>query len=389
MKILSFGDTHIGTDCDEDVSDACNQIANKAEKLHPDLIIHTGDVYEGTSDPENRNQARDMFTRLGNICPVLVIKGNHDIRKDLDIWKSIKTGHYVYVFESPGIFPLSDGNYIHILPWFTKAGWIAAKAGIEDIIADTSQAVSTMALTYLKGQIAKAGPGKHFLFAHLLISGSRAENHQPLIGEGITFGYYDLVEAGFSAGAFGHIHLMQTFGDRDAGSPEFRYNGAVAALNYGESSSHKSFSILDTDTMIFDTHWLHTVRRVTVDAFWNGDFDEEFKSFICNFSPATELRLRVKLMIDEGYQLLQIDAKQIVKDYVLKNLPASVILKDLKIETQRKPKDLVRAKEVASARAAADKLTAYWSATGSIPEEPIRSDMIQIVNEIEAKCLIK
>ena len=229
------------------------------------------------------------------------------------------------------------------------------------------------------------GAGKHLIYGHLLVAGARAENHQPLLGEGITFGYHDLVEVGFCAGVFGHIHLAQTFGLADG--PEFRYNGAVAALNYGESASQKTFSILDTDTLEVDTFYLQTTQRVTLDAYWNGALDEEFKAHVRNDIPVASLRMRVKLMIDEGYPAE--DAKQGVREYVFHNLPPGANLKDLKIEPQRKPKDLVRAKEISSAKNACQKLEAYWNATATTPDEPMRSDMLQITKEIEDRCTLR
>ena len=362
--------------------DATKQIIAKAEERNPDLAIITGDVYHGSSEPEHRLQAAEMVGSLADICMVCVIKGNHDAKRDLENLGKIIARNKIYVYERPDCIELPGGVYLHLLPWFTKAGWIARKVGIDQSLTDLNVTVSQLALTYLKGMVCGKGEGKHVIFGHLLMAGSRLENHQPLLGEGVTFGYHDLVEAGFCAGAFGHIHLAQTFGRTD-GAPEFRYNGAVAALNYGESAGNKTFSILNTESMQFETFFINTTQRITFDANWDGSLDEEFKARIRNDVPVASLRLRVKLLIEEGYS--SEDAKKAVRDYVTANLPPNCNMKDFKIETQRKPKDLVRAKEVASARTACQKLEAYWTATGTVPEEPMRSDMLQITQEIEEK----
>lgn len=386
MRILSFGDVHIGTDCDDDVREATKQIIAKAEETKPDLVIITGDVYDGSSNPEHRLQAAEMVGSLANVCMVYIIKGNHDARRDLELLQKLIARNKIYVYERPDCIELPGGVYLHLLPWLTKSGWIAGKIGIDQSLTDLNTTVSQMALSYLKGVIYDKGPGKHIIFGHLLVAGSRLENHQPLLGEGITFGYHDLVEAGFCTGAFGHIHLAQTFGRTD-GSPEFRYNGAVAALNYGEFAGNKTFSILDTDSLTFETFFINTTQRVTFDALWDGALDEEFKAHIRNDVPVAPLRLRVKLLIDEGYS--SDDAKKAVQDYISSNLPANCTLKDLKIETQRKPKNLVRAKEIASAKTACQKLEAYWHATFAEPDEPMRSDMLRITSEIEEKLAAK
>ena len=390
MKILSFGDTHIGADCDEDVRDAIGQIAHKAREVKPDLAIITGDIYDGSSTPDHRLQAAEMVTDLAGVCPVFVIKGNHDIKKDLEIFRKVGAGNEITVFEQPGMVCRGD-MCLHILPWFSKSGWIANQSGINESIADSDATVSQMALTYLKGAVASHPDKKHVIFGHLLMAGSRLENHQPLLGDGITFGYHDLVEAGFTAGAFGHIHLAQSFGGVD-GSPTFLYNGSVAALNYGETAANKTFSVLNTDTMKFDTYQIITVQRMTFNANYNGAVDDDFKASIATeikVLPGETLpvRVRVKLIVDEGYS--SEDARKAVREHISVSIPAGCIMKDLKIDVQRKPKDFVRAMEIASARTACQKMEAYWSATNTTPDEPMRSDMLGIVSEIEAELSLR
>lgn len=380
MKIISFGDLHIGAGCDPDVLAATDEIIDTAKKIKPDLIVITGDVYDSTSDPESREIAKDIVIGCANVSPVSIIKGNHDARKDLLILGNLQAPYQITVYEQPGCvaYPVQDPCvFVHYLSWFTKAAWTAMRSGVNMGIQSGNDAVSLLALEFLKTQVSKYGPGKHLLFAHLMISGSRAENHQPLLGEGITFGYHDLVEAGFAGGAFGHIHLAQVFGDSDAGSPEFRYNGAVAAMNYGESARYKTFSILDTDTMVFDVRTLHTIARINLDAYWgiNG------LGWVAPEGLPTEsgARVKVKALIEEGYSAD--DAAKAIRES-----PLIVAPLELKIEMQSKPHDQVRAATIAAAKTACQKLEAYWAATGTTPDEPMRTDMLQIASDVETEC---
>jgi DNA repair exonuclease SbcCD nuclease subunit len=361
---------------------AAGKIAERARMELPDLTIITGDLYDGASDPDSRELAKKLVVEQADIAPVVIIKGNHDIRTDLLILAGLRAKFPIHVYEQPSVMSFlgkqGDSVFIHFLPWLTKAAWVAGQVGVDMGIQAGNEAVSLLALTYLKMQVAKYGAGKHLLYSHLMISGSKAENHQPLLGEGITFGYHDLVEAGFSGGAFGHIHLAQTFGDREQGSPEFRYNGAIAALNYGESSQDKSFSILDTDTLGVTTFHLPTTKRITYDAEWNGgiNFTEPFPSL-----EVRGARVRIRLLVAEGYNAE--DGRKAIKQY-FEPLP----LLELKIEAQRKPMDQVRAATIAAAQTASQKLEAYWAATSTIPNEPMRSDMLRIASEVESECLL-
>jgi DNA repair exonuclease SbcCD nuclease subunit len=379
MKILHTGDWHIGTMSDPDVQAAALEIIHKAKVIIPDLIILAGDIYNGDSSPDDRNMAKDLVRQLADIAPILIIKGNHDARRDLLILGDLKAQFTIRVDEIPGTMILGD-TVITTLPWFSKSAWVAARVGIDMGIESGNEAVSLLALQYLKIQVAKHPESKNLLFAHLMVSGSKIENHQPLLGEGITFGYHDLAEAGFVGGGFSHIHLAQSFGDRSTGSPEFRYPGSIAALNYGESARNKGFSVFDTDTLTFETIPLSSIARINLDAYWgpNG------LGWLAPEGLPTEkgARVKVKLLIEEGYS--SEDAEKAVRES-----PLIVEPLELKVERQTKPRDLVRAQEIAAAQTACQKLEAYWSATKTTPDEPMRADMLTITSEAETECRTK
>lgn len=379
LKILSFGDLHLGVPgCDEDIWASACEIGLAVYKEKPDLAVITGDLYDTLSAPEERNRASDIVRSIANHCPTIIIKGNHDGEGDLRILGDLKAEHWIKVVEFPDCLDFTDAVRgkiaLHFLPWMTKAQFIASRTPGYFGITDTSKAVSELALMYLRARIASVEATSHVLFGHLMISGARAENHQPLLGEGITFGHMDLQELGFDAGAFGHIHLAQAFGDRG----QFRYNGSIAALNYGESAKTKTFSILNTDNMEFTVYPLECRQRITFDARWSGHL--EFTEV-----PNNEIAgnwVRVKLLVDEGFNAE--DGRKALHEYLDLLDPH-----ELKIEVQTKPKDAVRCEAIATAVRATEKLIAYWEATGTTPEEPLRSEMLQQTEEIEAECLLE
>jgi DNA repair exonuclease SbcCD nuclease subunit len=387
MKILSTGDLHIGTECDPDVKAACSEICSIAKKEQPNLIVLTGDIYDSTSSPTSRQTAVEIVKEYASISDVVIIKGNHDASKDLLIFNDIRGKYPISVYERPVIHygpPGRDRLSIHFLPWFTKAAWVAAKIGEDFNIETSTEAVSVLATAYLRAQIAEAknlGCVRHFLFGHMTIAGAKAENHQPLLGEGITLGYHDLKASGFNAGAFGHIHLGQEFGKED--EPKFIYNGAPAALNYGESCKDKRFSILDTDTMEFTFYPLKSVQRITFDAIWSGSLFPVNVPFELEAGVFDGARVKVKLLIEEGFN--PEDGEKAVQEFI-ENYGKTL---EVKIERATKPKEGVRSEEIAKAKTAVEKLEAYWKATDTTPEEPMRSDMLRLVAEIEAECILK
>jgi len=375
LRILSTGDWHIGSTCDEDVVSAAQELIGYAKEIKPDRIVITGDIYDSSSNPDGREKAKLLIMSAANISPVRIIKGNHDVRNDLLILGDLKSNFGIQVYEYPGIEIIPEESLvIHYLSWATKAGWIAT-SGITGI-QDGNESVSLLALTYLRSRTIEHPNYRHIIFGHLMVKGALMENHQPLLGDGITVGYHDLIEAGFSSGAFGHIHKAQSFGLGD-GAPEFRYNGSIAAMDYGESAKNKGFSVLDTDSMRFAIYQLQSVPRVNINALWNGSL---IWSTLDGLPTEAGARVKVKLMIDEGF--LSRAAEEAVKSSHLIVKPL-----ELKIEKQSRPKDAVRAAEISAAKSASDKLVAYWTATNTTPEEPLRSDMLRITQEIETECL--
>lgn len=91
MTILHFSDTHLGyNDLDilneeninqreADFYDAFSQVINDIEKIKPNFVIHTGDLFHRSS-PSNRaiTFALKEFKRLNSLnIPIIMIAGNH------------------------------------------------------------------------------------------------------------------------------------------------------------------------------------------------------------------------------------------------------------------------------------------------------------------------
>jgi DNA repair exonuclease SbcCD nuclease subunit len=373
MRIGSSADWHLCAGMDADIEASVRQIAQIFHDQGVQVICLPGDLFDRKSTPEGRNLLRALVQELAKIAPVFICYGNHDEPGDLDIFGEVKSENPVYVFDKPTVIGIGD-NFLHILPWFTKSTWQSAHAGASKEEGDKT--VSQMALDYLKYKVKEESDGdaeiKHILMGHLNIEGARAENHQPLKGEGIRFGRYDLVEAGFCAGIFGHIHLRQVF--EEAG-PTFFYNGSPAALDYGESPE-KYCSILDTDSMSVEWFKLNTVDRFSLDLTYGKDAFitiAEQQPRICG------ARVRALLKIPEGEDVSRAKAEVEKRLLDLGALEAQV-------DPQIQPKDLVRAAEIASAETLEQKLEAYWKANDNCPSPEDHAGMKEKLAHLEGTC---
>lgn len=97
MKIVHLADTHLGysayrkiTDAgfnqrEEDVINAFSDTIDEVIKIHPDLVIHSGDLFDSVR-PTNRilQKGIEILLRLyKNDIPLVIITGNHETPKQI------------------------------------------------------------------------------------------------------------------------------------------------------------------------------------------------------------------------------------------------------------------------------------------------------------------
>lgn len=383
MKVLVFGDVHLGAGVDDDICHSFSSLLRQAVQIKPDLIVITGDLYDGSTRPEHRNLAVSMCENLAKVSSVDIIRGNHDEIGDLDLLGKIAAPNPINVFDVCVIrryFTAGQEVVFTYLPWVNKSSYAAMFP--TESIADSDKSLGALVVEHLRGQVAKFPDKKHYLFGHLTVAGARAQNNQPLIGEGVTVGYHDLVDCGYAGGVFGHIHLRQRFAmpftddDFDGGRPHFWYPGSLAALNYGEIHDAKGFIVLDTDTGIATPYDVQCPLRLTFDAVWDGSLTLD-----CADHDLAGNYVRVKLIVLEGYSAD--DARAAIRKQIDQYTP-----KELKIVTQTRPREQLRAPEIARAETAAEKISAYWRATNSAPDEPMRTLILDKTSELEAACYL-
>ena len=374
VRIAASADWHIGCNMDQDIESSVMQMVEIFRVNRVDTIAIPGDFFDHKSTAEGRNLLRKLIQELCSIAPVVGVRGNHDQDGDLDIFSHLEVKHPVAIYDSPFIIS-SPGIVMHALPWLTKATWQAHNLTKSKEEGDL--AVSQLALQYLKNNVllenSREKGLKHILISHLLINGSRLQNQQPLMGEGITFGANDLSEAGFYAGIFGHIHLNQSFDENG----RFFYPGSPAPMNYGESPE-KYCTILDTNSGKVEWFKLKTIDRFSFECIWPIGVTMSPGEFERLKDRAKGSRVRVLLKIDEGENLSY--AKEEI-DKILMDAGAL----EVKVDPQVRPKDLVRAVEISKAETLEAKLEACWKANNNRPDEDTASRMKSKLAIVEGK----
>ena len=234
MKILHVADTHIGYSAyhkvddnglnqrETDVYDAFEQFVDYAVEKKPDLIVHSGDLFD-TVRPTNRaiSFALQQLIRISNEgIPMVIISGNHETPKLRE------TGSVFRIFEHlEGIHPVYKGIYerfdfgdvaVHAVPHCSTGD--ALKKNMESLRAEDG--------------------AYNLLMLHVGVSGIKEFRRGDFNEQVIPSGY---LSPDFDYIALGHYHRMTKV------TENAYYSGSTEHLSFKEAGEDKGFLEIDTE----------------------------------------------------------------------------------------------------------------------------------------------
>jgi DNA repair protein SbcD/Mre11 len=257
-RILHVSDWHLGltTRGVERLADheqALGEICEIAAVVRPHLILHTGDLFH-TPHPANEavRLAFDVLHRLEALCPVIVLRGNHDgiehfralqsvlgeatrIRL-VDVPKRPGEGGVVEVEGEPGeivrvgLLPFLESNRARIIERLTK-DWTTWATQYADGVAGVEGVIAA-------GLLEHYDASKHILLfaAHLHLDvavPSQSERRRHIVEEYAARAAS--IPRDVSYAAFGHIHNPQRL---RAAMPAW-YAGSPIPVDFGEITDAK------------------------------------------------------------------------------------------------------------------------------------------------------
>lgn len=274
MKLLHTSDWHLGArlgrhDRQVDHEAALRGLLELAEAQEPDLILHTGDLFDASRPPyASLNLGIRALQRLASLAPTVVLCGNHD---------------------SPALFRVLDQLTGAVKP---RRLWFVSQPQVLSGIANTSMAiasvpfvppsaiadfasddVSRFAGKYADGirlinerlldeaQAAVGERGVVLYAAHLHVDGAKPgkSERRITVGEDYATHVQGLQRASYCA--FGHIHDPQLL---PGGIANGRYAGSLIPLDFGESNQTKQAVVVDLgDDVRVDPHDLPRGRPLT------------------------------------------------------------------------------------------------------------------------------
>ena len=245
MRLLHTADWHLGRPFHgESLLDAqagtIDHLADVARDARVDAILVAGDLYDRALPPvEAVRLADEALARLSEICPVVVISGNHDSATRLGFASGLLARAGVHVRTDPVAIarPVEiAGACIYAIPYL-EPDLVRAALGCEE---RGHGAVLGAAMASVRADLATRPAGtRSVVMAHAFVTGGFVSASERDLAVGGTATVPASTFAGADYLALGHLHGPQRVGDRG------RYAGSPVAFSFSEGRHAKSVAVVD------------------------------------------------------------------------------------------------------------------------------------------------
>lgn len=264
MKLLHVSDWHLGRTTYnasrvEDHEQVLAEILDIARQDEPDLIVHTGDLFESIRPAyEDMDRGIRALQALAEVAPVVVLCGNHDSPALFRLFNDLlstgpaaaagsqKPARIRFVdrprpADGGGVltFPMARGGNIHLatLPFVHANRMVRDFEQPETWMAAYADRVQQLQQNLSDGLVERANLSRDVLVfaAHLHVAGATYSRSERPIH--ITDTYASRVEhvPKVSYAAFGHIHKPQALPQNEKGW----FAGSPIPLDFGEMNEQK------------------------------------------------------------------------------------------------------------------------------------------------------
>jgi len=359
VRVLATGDHHFHEHTRFSECVAVHEwMIDVARSEGVDLCLSGGDVYESASTPREREAVAEWLTRMAEVCPVVIARGNHDRKLDVELMRRLRTKHPVIVEDRAAVHNVA-GASVGVVAW-PNVSSLAAMLGRPLPATAVDDAARAALRSVLLGLSQQWGDGPRILLGHFMVDGSMVSTGQPLLGMPLNVGLYDLSSAGAQIGFMSHIHMAQDFWSQD--ETLFRYTGSPFRTDFGQLEG-KSVTVATLENGLFDYEAIPTpcAPMIHLDAVWEGPdraFCRDLPTGIgSGLERGAEIRFRYSVEADQR------DAAKAAAAKVTEKLKADGAVA-VKVEECVRPTTRARAPEIVTATSLVAKLAALRASRG-------------------------
>ena len=246
MRLLHTADWHLGRSFHGEgllgaQAAAIDHLVEVARESAVDAVLVAGDVYDRALPPVDAVRLADeALWRLSEVCPVVVIPGNHDSAPRLGFGAALLARAGVHVRALPGgcAEPVVLGGLrVYAIPYLepeVAAGELGCAGG--DHASVLAAAMARVRADRMRGG---AGGARTVVVAHAFVAGAAGCESERDLAVGGAASVPASVFAGADYVALGHLHGPQRVGDRA------RYAGSPVAFSFSEARHRKSVAVVE------------------------------------------------------------------------------------------------------------------------------------------------
>jgi DNA repair exonuclease SbcCD nuclease subunit len=387
VKFVATGDLHW---CERSRLPECERIHAYILELlaehKPDGFLCGGDVYDAASTPRERGLVARFFQAAAQICPVLIVKGNHDRPLDCALLARLKSKHPIVVEEGAGIHKIGNAA-LAAVAWPERQSilaWSRARA------LDPNAVEESVLQNILRGLGAelRAHAGPKLALGHFMVDGAKVSTGQPLLGQPLRVSLSDLSLLQAPVVLMSHVHKPQAW---SLGNMQALYLGSPYRTSFGEVED-KSVTLVEFegDTCMGATRLpLPCASMALLEDEWTTEDGGGFASGCLTARERLEngqdafdfkhAEIRFRYIVDADQRdAAHAAAEQWRTEWL--QLGAAEVQLDPCVRTSVR----ARAPEVAKAVTLPDKLAALWNARGTMPEAERQARLFELAGQLES-----
>jgi exonuclease SbcD len=258
MRIVHTSDWHVGRRWKgiqriDEMEAVLNGLSDFIEREAVDLVLHTGDVFDGRNpSAEAERLVNRFFVRVGRAgAHMVVIAGNHDDPQRLDARSLLAEYANVQILGRPR--SAQQGGYrvietrcgdkavVAALPFASAGAWVSAL----DLAADEASARSKYARMFQRAVENLSKPFQpdavNLLMAHTHLEGATFGESERRVHIGEDWAATpQTLPTSASYIALGHIHKPQKI----RGTLPAYYAGSPLQMDFGEAGQEKTFVVV-------------------------------------------------------------------------------------------------------------------------------------------------